>query len=635
LIAVSLYQGWFTGIETKYQTFLHYTSLVLTLPVIGYAAVPFFRAAVSGLRVGILHMDLPISIGIVAGFLVSVWGTVRGADHVYFDSVCSLVFFLLVGRWLQRAGLDKITAGTGIWHAFGPASALRLRGNSADAPADEVFIGTLREDDLVRIPGGARVPADGILLFGEGSINRAVLSGESRPIPVRQGDELHAGAVNLGADLVMRVVAPYRQSRLGRLARQVEDAQAEKSTLVRASDTMSTYFVAVLLTVAIATLIYWIRAEGVTVAVEHTLALLVVACPCALGLAAPIAMSVALGKAAKAGIVVKNGETLEQLARIKRAFVDKTGTLTEGVPRVVRSYWEKDAPAESSSLIIGLEAGSTHPYAGALRRHLAWDERQPLPTIEDRNEIPGCGVVGENGSSRVRIGSPRWLSGEGVHFSAEAQAELAVIRAEALSPIGFALSARLVALFGVGDALRENSDWFVRELRSLDIDTTMLSGDDRAVVEARASQLGIDCQANVAPEAKAQAVAEANPSIMIGDGVNDALAMRQATVGVAVAGGAELSLLASDVYVSEGPLESVVAVLRGARSTLSTIKRNFALSLFYNVSAGGLAAFGYITPLVAAILMPLSSATVIVSSLAFLRGSFQRQHEKLTESRWR
>jgi Cu2+-exporting ATPase len=608
LIAFALYGGHFHGISEEFRNLFRWVSLVLTVPSATWCAAVFYRGALGALKARSLHMDLPIAIGILAGFTQGAVNTVRGAGEVYFDSVTALIFFLLVGRFLQRRQQLKAASSTELLFSLAPSTARLVEADGIR----EVPLEALGSGAVVEVRAGDSIPADGTIAEGSSTVDRSLLTGESLPEPVSTGDPIHAGTVNLGSRLLVEVRATGEDTRVGRLMRLVEEGAMRRAPVVLLADRISGWFVAVVLTLAAITLAVWLQLDPEH-AVEHMVALLIVSCPCALGLATPLAVSAAIGRAARKRILIKGGDSLENLARPGRMVLDKTGTLTEGKLAVLR--WWGDEVVKST--VAAIERQSAHPVAQALASLVP---RAKLSEVSDVQEISGAGISGSYEGHRIMVASTGHAVRElgplpvGPAEAADGFAH------EGLSPVVVAVDDEVVAVAGIGDPLRPDSAEAVASMRNRGWMVEILSGDHPAVVQSIARQVGIDTDAargGVAPEEKLDAVREKTmntTTAMVGDGVNDAAALAAATVGIGVHGGAEATLAAADVYLARPGLGPVVELLEGAGRTLGVIRRNLVFSLTYNVIAVSFAITGHMSPLLAAILMPLSSMTVVLSS---------------------
>ncbi|MBP1636252.1 MAG: hypothetical protein H6Q10_2826 [Acidobacteria bacterium] len=615
----ALYAGEHSGMAAPFATFFRWLSLAVATPVLAYSARPFFRTALAGLRARVVHIDLPIAIALATAFAASAWNTVRGSGPLWFDSLAMLVAALLGARQLQRgaqrAALERADSMRG---AALLEFARRLDGRGAAATAVEVPLAALAPGDRVEVRSGEIVPVDGVVLSGRSSLDNAVLTGETAAVPVHEGDRVNAGATNLGARLVVRVEAAGEKTRVGSLLNAVQEALAKKPALIRTTDLLARRFVQGLLVLAAVTGAAWLH-RGPDVALQRVVALLVVACPCAIGLSIPLAVSVALMRAARVGIFVKNPDALERLRRPGTILLDKTGTLTEGRPAVAR--WEGEEAA--LHLARALEAESAHAVARAFQRS-AGRAMRLVRAAEQVVEVPGHGIAGRLDGHDVRVGTRVHVEGGACPVPADLEAAAATFAAEGLSPVFVAVDGRVRGVAGIGDQLRADARRTVAALRALGIRVRILSGDHPAVVRRVAGELGVpetDAIGGLTPEDKREFVARLvrdpehrGPVVMAGDGVNDAAALALADAGIAVHGGSGASILASDVILTREGIRPLLDILGGARRLRGVIRRNLVFSLLYNAVAAALALAGLVTPLLAALLMPCSSLIVVLSS---------------------
>jgi len=619
LLAAALYAGMFTDMVAADTRFFRWASMAVTLPAVAYAAAPFFRGAWAAVRTRAIHLDVPIALGILVGVGWGAANTIRDVGEVYFDSIAMLVFLLLVARLVQARQQRRAAGAAELLLALTPSSARRLDGAAA---VTEVPIGALTPGDLVEVRAGDTIPIDGTILEGRSSIDLGLLTGESRPVDVAPGEAVCAGTVNLGARLVVRATATGEDTRIGRIVRTVEEQARRRAPIVRFADRVAARFVWIAIAVAAATVALWWRIEpvdGLAHGVENAMALLIVTCPCALGLATPMTFAFAIGRAARRGVLIKGGDALERLAHPGTIFLDKTGTLTEG--RVELVAWRGDGTVRSR--VRALEVESAHPLARAI---VAGIGLGPVLDVADVHETTGGGIEGRVAGRRVVVGSPAFVTARTGTLDVLAP-EVDELAARGITPVAIALDGVCVAVAGLADPLRGDAVDTVERVRAAGWQLGILSGDDPRVVARIAGQLGIDaarCRGAVTPEGKLEAVRDAlatGPVVMVGDGVNDAAALAAATCGIAVAGGAEASASVADVVVTGragARLAPVADVLEGARHTLRVVHRNFGLSLAYNLAGATLAVTGLIHPLIGALMMPISSLTV-VSSAAWSR----------------
>ncbi|NOZ95107.1 MAG: heavy metal translocating P-type ATPase, partial [Acidobacteria bacterium] len=413
LMAFALYGGRFHGMAAEYRDLFRWASLILTLPAVLWCAQVFYAGTLGALRTQSLHMDIPITLGIWASFLHGAWNTFRGSGEVYFDSVTALIFLLLVGRYLQRRQQRAAADATLLLFSLTPSSTRRIEGNEVR----EVAVESIKPGDVIELLPGDSVPADGVILSGESTVDRSLLTGESRPEPAGPGSPVHAGTVNLASPLQVEVRAVGENTRLGRLMQLVEEASRRRAPVVRLADRLSGYFVTAVLGLAVVTMAIWLLLDP-SRAVDHTVALLIVSCPCALGLATPLAIAAAIGRAARQGILIKGGDALEPLARPSRMLLDKTGTVTEG--RMALLDWWGDA--DLKPLVAAAESRSSHPVAVALAKAVPEELRPKAVTVR---ETTGGGLAAKVEGVELLIGSPAFVAGAAGPLAAPVEAAVA------------------------------------------------------------------------------------------------------------------------------------------------------------------------------------------------------------------
>jgi P-type Cu2+ transporter len=608
LLAFALYGGFFHGISPTFRSLFRWVSLALTLPSVLWCAQVFYRGAWGALKMRTLHMDVPISIGILAAFGWGVINTIRDNGEVYFDSVTVLIFFLLIGRWVQRRQQRRAARATELLFSLAPSTARVVEGGRIR----EMPAAALQPGMVLELRAGDSAPADGVVLIGESTMDLSLLTGESRPIAVRAGDPIHAGTTSLSGRLEVEVRSAGADTRLGRILRLVEEGAQRRAPVVLLADRISGWFVLTVLGLALITVAVWLRIDPEQ-AVENAVALLIVSCPCALGLATPLAVSAAVGHAARIGILIKGGDALEGLARPARMILDKTGTLTEGRLAVVRWHGTE----ATRRIVAAAESHSTHPVAMALSDGVE-NADATIPT--DVKQHPGRGLTAWIEGTLLLVGSPAFAEERVGSFSNAVTTQIRTAIDEGLTPIVVVLDGEIEAVAALGDPVRADTADALAAIKARGWQIEVLSGDHPGTVCALMQRLHLDPSSGrggAVPEDKVERVrraAEHGPVVMVGDGVNDAAALAASTVGIGVHGGAEAALAAADVYLGEPGLAPLVRLLDGSERTLGVIRRNLAFSLGYNAVAVTLAMLGLMHPLVAAILMPASSITVVVSS---------------------
>jgi Cu2+-exporting ATPase len=616
LLAFALYGGFLHGMEGEYTRLFRWTSMVIGLVVLLWPGSLFFRGAWAALRTRSAHLDLPIGIGLAAGAIAGTVNTVLGRGEIYFDSLTGLVFLLLVGRFVQHRLERRAADAVETLFTLTPSFARIHEGNTVR----EVPVEALAAGHIAEVRPGESFPADGAVCEGDSLVNLSLLTGESRPVPVHVGDLVFSGAVNLSRVLLLRITATGRATRVGKLLALIEECSRRKAPIVQLADRIAGWFTVTAIALAVVTLVTWLFLDPHH-AVDHAVSLLIVSCPCGLGLATPFAVSVALGRAARARILVKGGEILEKLAG-KHAtagvlFLDKTGTLTDDHLTVVE--WRENplqAVPRLRAWVAALESQSAHPIAQAFALKAADTKHQAVLTVAH-----DAGIEGTVDGHDLLVGADRFLRGRVGAVLAWANDARHDFTAKQLTPVFIALDGNLAAVAGVGGGIRPDAKDTLRAFQRRGLRVEILSGDEPGTVLAVGRALGLapeHCHGGLSPEDKVKAVEHAKRDalvFMVGDGVNDAAALAAATVGIAVQGGAEVSLATADVYLGRPGVSALVELFTGATRTLSVIRRCLLVSLGYNVIAACLAVTGVVNALQAAILMPVASFTVLGMAL--------------------
>ncbi|RNC82286.1 MAG: heavy metal translocating P-type ATPase [Phycisphaera sp.] len=605
LLAIALYAGMFEGIDSGTRLAFRLISAAMAVASVLWPGRVFFIGALAAIRTRTWHLDMPIALALGIGLIAGVANAVRDAGEVYFDSITMLVFLLLVGRWFQQRGQRAAADALELLFALTPATAhvVGESGEVTQEPIEAVTPGM-----TVEVHAGDSAPVDGVILSGKSSVDESVMTGESRPVGVSQGDRVAAGSVNIAAPIRVLAEAVGDQTRLGKVMRDIERHARLQTPVIGQADRIAGAFVVVVMALALATFAYWVP-KGAEGAIEHATALLIVCCPCALALATPLVTAVSVGRAAKSGVLVKGAGAFEDITRPGTVLLDKTGTLTKGTFTCVKWIGDESSKRQAAAL----ERGATHPIARVIAS-LDEDDSLAVTDVEHRT---GQGVVGFVDGNRVCVGSLALMETEQVAPGRELLQSASGEAALGNTPIFVAVGDRVRAVAVLGDEIRSESRTVVERLGSMGWRVGMLSGDRQEVVSAVAAQVGIEPDlaiGGVSPEGKVERVKafkERGPVVMVGDGVNDASALVNASFGIALQGGAEASLAAAHSYIIDDQLEQVPAILGGARRTVSAVRRCLGVSLGYNAVAACLAAGGLLTPLVAAFLMPVSSLTVL------------------------
>jgi len=619
-------------------TWAGWAQLVLALPVYAWVGALFHRGALEAARHRTTNMDTLVSLGTSVAFGYSVIATIALPGRpTYYDIAALIITLIAVGKYLELAGRARAGAAIEALAELQPRVAhLMARASSGQrgdpAAAIDVPAETLRAGDVALVRPGEAIPADGVLAEGAASVDESMLTGEPLPRDKRPGDELTGGTVNGRAPLVLRVARTGAESVLGQIMALVDAAQKEKSRTQRLADRISAVFVPVILAMAAATLAGWLLAgAGVTAALITAVAVLVVACPCALGLATPVAIMAGTGRGAQLGLLIRGGESLERIHGLATVVLDKTGTLTVGHPAVVRLLpLDGSNGRQALALAAGAEASSEHPLARAVVT-AAEDIGLTPAAVSDVEAIAGRGVTATAGERRVQAGSLAWLTQAGVDTSPAGRLSGELAEA-AQTPVAVAIDGRVRLLLGIADALRADSPDGVARLRALGLEPVLATGDTLAAATATARAAGIsNVHAGLRPQDKSALVErlrhEHGPVAMIGDGINDAPALATADIGIAVATGTGAAMAAADITVVHGGVGAVADAVMLARATRRIIRQNLGWAFGYNLLLVPLAAAAILPPVLAAVAMATSSVTVVGNALRLRRfGTRARAH---------
>ncbi|RZD63661.1 copper-translocating P-type ATPase [Streptomyces albidoflavus] len=611
--------------------------LTLTAPVVVWGGLPFHRAAWANLRHGATTMDTLVSVGTLAAFGWSLWALFLGhagmpgmrhgfdltasradaSSMIYLEVAAGVVTFLLLGRWLEARAKRRAGAALRALLELGAREATVVRdGREVRVPVARLVVG-----DRFTVRPGETIATDGRVLEGRSAVDTSLLTGESVPVDVAPGDQVTGATVNTGGRLTVEATRIGADTQLARMARLVEQAQNGKAAVQRLADRVSAVFVPVVLVLALGTLVGWLLAtDDATAAFTAAVAVLIIACPCALGLATPTALLVGTGRGAQLGILIRGPEVLENTRRVDTVVLDKTGTLTTGRMELTEVL-PADGTGETELLRLAgaLEHASEHPIARAVAS--AAEERHgPLPPVSGFASTSGLGVRGTVEGRQVAAGRPQLLAEAGMPLPEELERALAAAEARGRTVVAVGWDGAVRGLLTLADALRETSAEAVRELRALGLTPVLLTGDNEAVAAEVARAVGIDrVVAGVLPEGKVAEVerlrAEGRTVAMVGDGVNDAAALATADLGLAMGTGTDAAIEAGDLTLVRGDLRAAGDAIRLSRRTLATIKGNLCWAFGYNVAALPLAAAGLLNPMIAGAAMAFSSVFVVTNSL--------------------
>ena len=625
-------------------TYWQWASLTLAAPVVVWGAYPFHRAAWTNLRHGTSTMDTLVSMGVLAAFGWSLYAlflgdagepgmthpfdlTIErssGTGNIYLEAAAGVTTFILAGRFFEARSKRRAGAALRALMDLGARDVAVLRdGVEQRVPVDQLLVG-----DRFVVRPGEKLATDGVVEEGSSALDAAMLTGESVPVEVGPGDQVTGATVNAGGRLVVRATRVGSDTQLAQMARLVEEAQNGKASAQRLADRISGVFVPIVIALAVGTLGFWLgTGAGATAAFTAAVAVLIIACPCALGLATPTALMVGTGRGAQLGILIRGPEVLEQTRRVDTIVLDKTGTVTTGTMTlldVVPAGGED--PVQVLRLAGALEDASEHPIA----RAVADGARRsgPLPAVEDFANVDGLGVQGVVDGHAVLVGRPRLLAEWSQHLTPELEQALAGAQATGGTAVAVGWAGRARGVLVVADQVKETSAEAIGLLRGLGLRPVLLTGDHETVARSVADQVGIaaeDVVADVLPTDKVDVVkrlqADGHVVAMVGDGVNDAAALAQADLGLAMGTGTDVAIQASDLTLVRGDLRVAADAIRLSRRTLRTIQGNLVWAFGYNVAALPLAAAGLLNPMIAGAAMAFSSVFVVGNSLRLRRFS--------------
>ncbi|WP_370195672.1 heavy metal translocating P-type ATPase [Aurantimonas coralicida] len=602
LLSVSVW----SGADAATRDLFHLVSALIAVPTVAFAGQPFFRSAVSALRVGRLNMDVPISLAVLLALAMSLYESLNGGAEAYFDAAVTLIFFLLVGRYLDQRMRERArSAVVAISRLAARGATLLADGETRYVPLDEVQPGM-----VLRVAAGERMPVDAMVLTGRSELDRSLVTGESAPFAVAPGARVEAGTLNLSGALEVEALTSADDSFLAEIVRLMEAAETGRGRYVRVADRMARIYAPAVHLLSAATFLLWLIATGGDwyQALYAAIAVLIVTCPCALGLAVPVVHVICAARLFEAGILMKDGTGLERLAEIDTVLFDKTGTLTTGTPHVTAS----NMLATGRDVARALAGRSNHPAALAIRHYLGSGS---VAELDDIREWPGCGIAAVWQGRHVRLGRPDWV------------AEIAGQAAPATEGVSFAIEGQTTANFALGESLRTGAHEALEALRSAGLNTELLSGDGEVAVRRVAGELEIGhAAAGQSPAAKIERICALQAGgahvLMVGDGLNDAPSLAAADVSMAPASACDAGRLAADFVFTRDSLRSVPFAHDIALHAKRLVRQNFGLAIAYNCIAVPLAMAGLVTPLVAAIAMSASSIVVVANSLRLSGGGF-------------
>ncbi|SDD71140.1 heavy metal translocating P-type ATPase [Sporomusa acidovorans] len=599
-----------------------YLQLVLATPVQFIAGWQFYRGAFMALKNGSANMDVLVALGTSAAYFYSIANVFRNEPDLYFETSAILITLIILGKLLEATAKGRTSEAIKALMGLQAKTARVVRnGQEVDVPVESVLV-----EDIVVVRPGEKIPVDGVIVEGTSTVDESMLTGESLPVDKKVGDEVVGATINKLGTFKFKATKVGKDTALAQIVRIVEEAQGSKAPIQRFADVVSGYFVPAVVGLSVLTFLAWyfiFDPGNFSRALVNFTAVLVIACPCALGLATPTSIMVGTGKGAENGILIKGAEHLENAHRLTTIVLDKTGTITKGEPEVtdivpLAGYSEEDI----LPLAIRAEKNSEHPLAQAI---VKYGQKRGLPITDPDSfaAIPGHGVEVTIDGKRILVGTRKLMKENNIEI------ESSIAQVEALEEQGktvmlFSLENRLSGLLAVADTVKENSAQAVEELKKLGIEVWMITGDNTRTAKAIANTVGIDnVLAEVLPENKAEKVAalkkEGKVVAMVGDGINDAPALATADVGFAIGTGTDVAIEAADITLMRGDLTGIVAAIRLSKATMKNIKQNLFWALVYNSLGIPIAAFGYLSPVLAGAAMAFSSVSVVTNSLRLKR----------------
>ena len=626
-----------TGLELPFvPAWLHnaWLQLILTAPVQFWCGYRFYIGMWKAFKRHAATMDTLIALGTSAAFFYSLFATIfpdfflnQGLmPEVYYETAAVVITLILLGQWLENRAKGQTSEAIRKLMGLQAKDARVIRdGREIDVPINEVQIG-----DTILVRPGEKIPVDGEITKGSSTIDEAMVTGESIPVKKQPGDEVIGATINKTGSFQFRATRVGTDTVLAQIVKLVQDAQGSKAPIQRLADQVTGWFVPVVIAIAIATFVLWFIVMGnISLALITTVGVLIIACPCALGLATPTSVMVGTGKGAENGILIKGAESLELAHKIQTIVLDKTGTITQGKPTVtdyqtVRGI-SNGAELKLLRLVAAVERNSEHPLAEAVVRYAESQQIEPAEA-NDFEAVAGSGVQGVVADRLVQIGTQRWMSELGIHTD-ELQKQKDIWEAEAKTVVLIAVDKQLEGIMGIADAVKPSSNAAVRALRNLDLEVVMLTGDNQKTAEAIARQVGIvRVEAEVRPDQKAAKVKELQQEgkivAMVGDGINDAPALAQADVGIAIGTGTDVAIAASDITLISGELQGIATAIQLSKATINNIRQNLFFAFIYNVLGIPIAAgilfpfFGWLlNPIIAGGAMAFSSVSVVTNAL--------------------
>ncbi|MDX1809444.1 MAG: heavy metal translocating P-type ATPase [Sulfurospirillaceae bacterium] len=603
-IAIAQYAGYFTGMKLEIKNILNFAEFVLATPTLFYTGSVYFKGAYYGIKNKYVNMDILVATGATSAYIYSLYAMFSQKGEVYFDSVTMIITFVFAGKYLEVLSKKKAVDRLDSFNSSVPTEVLVIKND------EKILLGVeeVKTGDILEVKAGEKIVIDGVIIDGESSFDTSSLTGESTPVFLKTGDKILSGYIALDTVFRYRAICDVNSSVLSKITSLLEDSMNKKPQIEKLANIVSGYFSTIILLLSIGTLLFWyFGGEPFERSLIVAISVIVIACPCALGLATPVSTLVGLGMAAKSGILFKEASFLETMAKCDVLMLDKTGTITSGKPKIVDKVYLKDF---DRSLLYSLSKNSTHPISKAIAEYFE-EEKFKIKDLQNIKNIEAKGIKATYEGATLYGGSMSLLSENGIKCNSSF---------EDFSQYYFAINNEVVAVFALEDIPREDAAWSIENIKHLGVEVIMLTGDNKEVAKKICNRVGIEkFYASLLPQEKANIIEEARKNgkkvVMVGDGINDALALSKSEIAITMGSGADIALNVSDVVLINNSFESLYYSFLISKRTFRIVKENLLLSFLYNAITIPLAMAGYVIPLFAALSMSLSSLIVVGNSM--------------------
>jgi Cu+-exporting ATPase len=600
-------------------TIISYIEMLLSMPVMLLLGVPILKNSLRWISNFSVSMDVLIVIGTFSAFMLSTFSTLKGEDRVYFDTSSMILVLVTVGRLLEANSKAQASNAIKDLLELSPKEAIVMR----DGKEERISIESIRKDDLIRVTPGETLPADGEVIEGETSVDESMLTGESKPVFKEKGSEVLSGSTNVDGMLIFRVTNVGEEMFFSRFVTLLEEARKVRAPIERLADRISSIFIPLAIIISALTFLFWFHQSGIDTAIMNSLSVLLISCPCALGIATPMAIWVAMGRMARQGIVVRTGETMEKLAQISGLYFDKTGTITEGSLNVSSIFINPDSRLKESEvipMIASIESSSEHPLGKSFVK-FAKENGYMVPMATEFKAYAGMGAQGKVNRRMLYTGSEKFILKMGLTLSKVIVDQKEVAESQGKSIVFFGWDNEVMGLIRFSEELREGVFDGISDIKNQEIDVVMITGDNKCAGEAIASSIGVKTKTDLLPEEKIREIKSYSKGLcaMVGDGINDAPALIAADIGIAMGCSTDITRQSADISLLGNDIRKIAWSLRLARKTIKTIRENLTWAFCYNVIGIGLAVTGILKPIVAAVIMIISSLVVLGNSLRIQR----------------